>query len=547
MAYLTTQPQIMATAAADVEEIGSAISAARAAAGSRIAALLAPAADEVSAAVTKLFGAYGDAYQAVLKQAAAFHGEFTQALAAAGNAYANAERANAAAIGATTGATVPSFTPINADLTLILGGTGNPTPNATYVFNTNNLYVRTAANLAQALFTPEEGFPITGVTSSTFDKSINVGLTILDDAIRANTKNGATLTVFGYSQSAIISSLEMQRLAALGPGAPQPGQLNFVLVGNEMNPNGGLLSRFPNLSIPALGLTFYGATPADTSYPTNIYTLEYDGFADFPRYPLNFVSDLNAVAGILFVHTTYPDLTQTQVNNAIPLPTSPDYYTNGGVTHYYMIQQQNLPLLDPLRGIPVVGKPLADLIQPDLTTIVNLGYGDPAFGYSTAPANETITFGLLPHVPASTVLGDLAVGTQQGIHDFMSDVPAALTSPITFPHFEPPPLVNTLLGPPPIAVAPTPTNILNTVSSILSNNYAVSLPTRDIVISLLTTVPAYDASLFVDHLAQGDFLGAIEYPIAADVGLASVAGMIEFITVAEAALFDVRAIQSLIP
>ena len=229
------------------------------------------------------------------------------------------------------------------------------------------------------------------------------------------------------------------------------------------------------------------------------------------------------------------------------MPTSPDYYTNGGVTHYYMIQQQNLPLLDPLRGIPVVGKPLADLIQPDLTTIVNLGYGDPAFGYSTAPANETITFGLLPHVPASTVLGDLAVGTQQGIHDFMSDVPAALTSPITFPHFEPPPLVNTLLGPPPIAVAPTPTNILNTVSSILSNNYAVSLPTRDIVISLLTTVPAYDASLFVDHLAQGDFLGAIEYPIAADVGLASVAGMIEFITVAEAALFDVRAIQSLIP
>ncbi len=106
MAYLTTQPQIMATAAADVEEIGSAISAARAAAGSRIAALLAPAADEVSAAVTKLFGAYGDAYQAVLKQAAAFHGEFTQALAAAGNAYANAERANAAAICPTAGEAV---------------------------------------------------------------------------------------------------------------------------------------------------------------------------------------------------------------------------------------------------------------------------------------------------------------------------------------------------------------------------------------------------------------------------------------------------------
>ncbi len=143
----------------------------------------------------------------------------------------------------------------------------------------------------------------------TFDRSINEGLTILDNAIMANTKNGATLTVFGYSQSAIMASLEMQHLASLGNSAPAPGQLNFVLVGNEMNPNGGLLSRFPNLSIPSLGLTFYGATPADTPYLTNIYTLEYDGFADFPKYPINFLSDLNAVAGILSVHTTYVQLT----------------------------------------------------------------------------------------------------------------------------------------------------------------------------------------------------------------------------------------------
>jgi hypothetical protein len=42
----------------------------------------------------------------------------------------------------------------------------------------------------------------------------------------------------------------------------------------------------------------------------------------------------------------------------------------------------DLPLLDPLRGIPVIGNPLADLVQPDLRVIVDLGYGD---GYANVP------------------------------------------------------------------------------------------------------------------------------------------------------------------
>lgn len=47
-------------------------------------------------------------------------------------------------------------------------------------------------------------------------------------------------------------------------------------------------------------------TPSNTIYPTHIYTLEYDGFADFPRYPINLISDLNAFAGIYYVHNAYP-------------------------------------------------------------------------------------------------------------------------------------------------------------------------------------------------------------------------------------------------
>ncbi len=61
------------------------------------------------------------------------------------------------------------------------------------------------------------------------------------------------------------------------------------------------------------------------AYPTAIYTLEYDGFADFPQYPLNLLADLNAVAGIVYVHPTYFSLPLSQVNNAIELATSPGY------------------------------------------------------------------------------------------------------------------------------------------------------------------------------------------------------------------------------
>ncbi len=540
MTYVITEPQIMSAVATDVEGIGSAISAANAAAAGSTSALLAPAADEVSTAITNLFGTYSREYHAVVKQAAAFHHEFTQALAAAGNAYASAEGANTATLGAAPQAN-PQFTPISAELTLFVGPTGVPIPSPKYVTNANNLYIR-STNALQALFTPEELYPITGVKSMTLNSSVNEGLTILNNAITQQLQNPSnTLSVFGYSQSAIIASLEMQKLAALGPLAPSASQLNFVLVGNEMNPNGGLLARFPNLSIASLGLTFYGGTPADTIYPTNIYTLEYDGFADFPQYPLNFVSDLNAVTGILFVHTTYvnpflgmPAVTPTQVDNAIQLSTSPGYYTNGGVTNYYIIPTQNLPLLDPLRYIPVIGNPIADLLQPDLRVIVNLGYGNPDYGWSTGYANVTTPFGLAPHVGASVVLNDLAAGTHEGIQAFKADLA------------NPPPVIKLPPSTPPTPIAPTPVNIANTIADIVSTDYAVLLPTADTGLSFVTTLPAYDATLFVGQLLQGNLANAIGYPIAADVGLATVAGFVEFGVIGSAVSSNIKDIYSLI-
>ncbi|SOJ52654.1 PE family protein PE3 [Mycobacterium simulans] len=554
MTNLLAAPEIMTAVAADIESIGSTISAASAAAAAPTSTLLAAASDEVSAAIANLFGAHGQEFQAVIDQVEAYHAQFQQALAAAASAYVQTETAAAAVLqgpvgapAAPTAAPAAAIPPFSANLTtLFIGATGVPIPPPEYVTFANELYVRSmsAPEFLQRLFTPEELYPITGVKSLTLNQSVSEGLTILDNAIHNQLSiPGNSLTIFGYSQSAIIASLEMQKLAAMGNPYP-PGDLNFVLVGNEMNPNGGMLARFPNLTLPTLGLTFYGATPSNTPYEVAIYTQEYDGFADFPRYPINFISDLNAVFGIATIHTKYLDLTPAQVNNAIQLQTSPGYYENGGKTYYYMIPTEELPLLTPVRAIPVIGKPLAALIEPNLEVIVNLGYGDPYHGYSTSYADVPTPFGLFPEVSPNTLVEAFTAGTQQGIHDFNAEVQALAAQPMTIPTFTPPQPTDVLAK---LAALPSPEKIVNTAATIISTDYAVLLPAADTALAFATTLPLYDSQLFVEQLAQGNLINAIGYPIAADVGLATIAGIVQFLVISKAISQNISDIRSLIP
>jgi hypothetical protein len=43
--------------------------------------------------------------------------------------------------------------------------------------------------------------------------------------------------------------------------------------------------------------SFYDTTQAN-DFPTTIYQLEYDGYAAFPRHPIDFLFDLSAFASI---------------------------------------------------------------------------------------------------------------------------------------------------------------------------------------------------------------------------------------------------------
>ncbi len=98
MSDLFEVPDSVAAAAGDLDNIGSTISQANAAAAFPTTGLVASGADDVSLAVAELFGAHGQGYQNFSAQIEAFHQEFVQNLAAGANAYNNAEATNASAI-----------------------------------------------------------------------------------------------------------------------------------------------------------------------------------------------------------------------------------------------------------------------------------------------------------------------------------------------------------------------------------------------------------------------------------------------------------------
>jgi PE-PPE domain len=503
----------------------------------------------------------------ISQAAAAVNGGFARALASASSAYADAEAAAQTLLGQSLITNAPTAA---ADIAFIMGPSGLPIPPPSFVNAVNSLFIQPnfPGFLAQALYTPENLFPTSpGVYAMTFDQSVSQGLTILNNTITQQIALGNNVTVFGYSQSAVIASLEMRQLAAL-PLADRPpfGQLSFTLVGDPMNPNGGLFERFAGLYLPSVGFTLSGATP-DNVYPTIIRSLEYDGYADFPQYPIDLPADLNALMGVAYLHGNYANLSPTLVGQEIQLPTQ-----GPTTTTYYIIPTQNLPLLEPLRSIPVIGNPLADLLQPDMKVIVNLGYGNPDYGYSTGPANVPTPFGLFPNVNPLTVLGDLAAGVPQGINQAMADL-ASTSLPIpSLPDLSSLTAVNPLTAPTTLAnnvtgalgnvsmsnllAASTPssignaiisdlqtasTTISNVVTGAASNSISVLLPTADIALVLGATLPTYDFNLFLGGIQtaiNGDPMGlvdAIGYPIAADTGLIPLALLIEGESVLETA------------
>jgi PE family len=105
-------PETVTAAAGNLAGIGSTLTEATTAAAVRTTSITAAAADEVSIALARLFGWYGQQFQALSAEAAAFHDEFVGSLKGSAAAFFDTELGNAAA----------TTDPILGGLGPILGG-----------------------------------------------------------------------------------------------------------------------------------------------------------------------------------------------------------------------------------------------------------------------------------------------------------------------------------------------------------------------------------------------------------------------------------------
>ena len=97
MSFVTTQPELLAAAASDLQGIGSALSTENATAAAPTTGVVPAAADEVSALTATQFAAHATMYQAISAQAAAIHEMFVDTLGTSAGSYAATEAANAVA------------------------------------------------------------------------------------------------------------------------------------------------------------------------------------------------------------------------------------------------------------------------------------------------------------------------------------------------------------------------------------------------------------------------------------------------------------------
>jgi hypothetical protein len=276
-----------------------------------------------------------------------------------------------------------------ADEGWIMGGTDNPVPDQEYLNSVESLYLsQDRAYTFQGLTTPEQFCPIVCNPSEPdlgFGDSVNQGVADLNSTIVPALQGGNDVAVLGYSQSATVATVEMNDLLNNTPPGVNLNDLSVTLLGDPNSPIGGILDRFQfpdgvghfSLSpepqqVPFLDIPVSLATTPTTGIATDIYTGEYDGWADFPEDPSNLFADLNALIGIETVHPYYPDPTpgvNLDTTNIISLGSIGD-------DNFYAIPAP-LPTLAFMYDGGPAGQFFYDFFAPSATLSDDWAYGNP--------------------------------------------------------------------------------------------------------------------------------------------------------------------------
>ena len=294
----------------------------------------------------------------------------------------------------------------DTDTALILGHALLPTPDASYIQQVMDTYIdpTTPYFSGQPVYSVGNAIGVT-TPETDYDSGLTTGVTDLDQAITQQLGDGNNVVVFGYSMSTSIETQEMINLAALGSAGPSPGDLSFILAEDLNSPDGGIFTRLPGIG----GVTL-PATPADTPYTTDIYSIEYSGASDFPQYANNIYADLNAADGYIDLHPYLLTGWPAYFNPAELAGAVPELTSAPGNTDYFLIPTQDLPLLNDLRDAPGAPSAYADLIQPDMRVLVDLGYNWTGDANVVTPAVWTS-----PDIDTTAVDSYLAAGADQGM------------------------------------------------------------------------------------------------------------------------------------
>jgi hypothetical protein len=187
------------------------------------------------------------------------------------------------------------------------------------------------------------------VQGGTLDDAVNQGVQSLVSTIEADYQAGdmadGPLYVFGYSQSDVVMGMAEQQLADYDNGAITSKDLDFVMVGDSASSQGGFLNSYID-SLPSWEQTLVtqafdefgagevlGATTPDNLYPTQVYGLSGDGWANYDGG----ANDL----GMYSDHLEYLGLTPTEIASAGPPVVD-------GMTDYFTIQDSMVNSLEAL-------------------------------------------------------------------------------------------------------------------------------------------------------------------------------------------------------
>ncbi|MEB3023482.1 MULTISPECIES: PE-PPE domain-containing protein [Mycolicibacter] len=232
---------------------------------------------------------------------------------------------------------------------LVMGPSGWPNPTDIYLDVVERLYLSPLGfeGTTHSLYTPSA----LGPTDPNLADDVRYILKAVYEQIAAGTVSAESpLWLFGYSQSAAAASMAAIELEAAGVPSEY---LHFVLVGNSASAHGGFLNMFLD-SMPALWkqflvansdlLAFTNSAGLTTPefFPTDVFTITNDGFANWPASILDFDALLSALYGMAVSHNLYLGLSP----HNIPDVAVPDHVQ--GLANYYSIALEGINVWEAL-------------------------------------------------------------------------------------------------------------------------------------------------------------------------------------------------------